>query len=166
MMDTIRQWLIGIVAAGILAAVSHTLTPQGTVKRVARMAGGLLVMLAVIQPLLKLDTSAAISFSTEQYERELDISAKKMDEAEESVMKKLIEEQTAAYILREAGIMGLSLKVTVQARAEDDEEYPKPYAVQLSGGSAANARTVQALTEWIAQTLEIPTERVRWSAEG
>ena len=63
MIELLRQWLTGVTCAAMIAALADSLTPAGTVKRIGRMAGGLLLLIAVVQPVLEVDFSALASAS-------------------------------------------------------------------------------------------------------
>ena len=51
MMDAAREWLLGVTAAAILAALAEGLMQEGGPKRVGRLVCGL-VLLAAVFPLL------------------------------------------------------------------------------------------------------------------
>lgn len=53
-----REWLLGVVAAALAVSVAQALTPSGTVKKVGRLVGGLVLLLAVARPLLRMDVTA------------------------------------------------------------------------------------------------------------
>ena len=57
MMELLRQWLVGITCAAMIVALADSLTPSGTVRKIGRMAGGLLLLVAVVQPVLHVDFS-------------------------------------------------------------------------------------------------------------
>lgn len=55
MMEVIRDWLVGITCAAMVVALAESLTPQGTIRKIGRFTGGLVLLLAVVQPVMKLD---------------------------------------------------------------------------------------------------------------
>lgn len=55
MMDWFRSWLLGVVAAALAVAMAQALTPEGAVKKVGKLVGGLVLLLAVTKPILQLD---------------------------------------------------------------------------------------------------------------
>ena len=58
MLELIRQWLLGITAAAMLVALAEALCPDGNIRGILRLTGGLVLLAAVLNPLLKLDTEA------------------------------------------------------------------------------------------------------------
>lgn len=52
-----KEWLLGVVAAALAVSVAQALTPAGAVKKVGRLVGGLILLLAAARPLLRLDVS-------------------------------------------------------------------------------------------------------------
>ncbi|MDR2670121.1 MAG: hypothetical protein LBC26_00155, partial [Oscillospiraceae bacterium] len=100
----------------------------------------------------------------EVHRAELERRLAGVKEAEVRVMKELIAERTAAYIVSEAGVRGLSLTAEVTVWAEADGT-PVPYAVHLRPRTKPNPDAAQALGAWIAGTLGIPARRQTWAAE-
>ena len=50
MMGAARSWLLGVTAAALAVALAQALTPEGTVKKVGRLVGGMVLLLAVAKP--------------------------------------------------------------------------------------------------------------------
>ena len=165
MMDFIRTWLIGIVAAGIVAAAAHTLTPPGAVRRVVRLAGGLLVLLAVVRPLV-LSQWQSPDLSGAEMERQAQQYAGQAKQAGESVMKKIIEEQTSAYIESEAKTRGLSLRAVVEVQTPPGQETPLPYRARLILRGKSGTQEKNSFADWVDNTLNIPLDRQRWEEGG
>ena len=57
MMDGIRQWLLGILAAAMGLSLLYALLPKGAVRAAAKATGGLILLLAVLGPAAGLDLS-------------------------------------------------------------------------------------------------------------
>ena len=57
MMDGIRQWLLGVLAAAMALSLLYALLPKGAVRGAARATGGLILLLVVLGPLAGLDLS-------------------------------------------------------------------------------------------------------------
>ena len=67
-------------------------------------------------------------------------------------MQALIEQEAAAYISDKAKGMGLECRVTVRCKV-GEEGVPYPDSVTVEGAAS------EELGRWIAQELNIPTER-------
>ena len=46
MMGLVRQWLLGVTCTAMVLALAQALAPEGSVKKVCRLAGGLALLLA------------------------------------------------------------------------------------------------------------------------
>lgn len=112
MMALVRQWLLGITGAAILAALAEGAMPEGGVKQVGKLACGLVLLVAVLQPLsqggaaeavwLPVDLGGEIQKQTQQLQEEVDIQ-----------MRAVIEEELAAYSMDKAAQLGIGCQVQV-----------------------------------------------------
>ena len=60
MMDGIRQWLLGILAAAMGLSLLYALLPKGAVRAAAKAAGGLILLLALMVVLVFSDVGKLI----------------------------------------------------------------------------------------------------------
>ena len=52
MMEMLQGWLLGLTAAALAVSLLTAMLPKGeTIRRIAGLAGGLILLLAVVQPL-------------------------------------------------------------------------------------------------------------------
>ena len=86
MLELIRHWLVGITCAAMLVALAESLIPAGSIRRIARLTGGLVLLAAILNPLLKLDTTALTRALTE-YKLELSAYSADLEEENEILMK-------------------------------------------------------------------------------
>ena len=68
MIGAVREWLLGVLCAAVLAALADRLSPQGAAGKIGRMAGGLLLLIAVVRPVVQADLSALASASLPVWE--------------------------------------------------------------------------------------------------
>lgn len=156
-MEDIRAYLLSVTAAAILCGIMNTLTgTKGTIAAVMKLLSGIVLSLAVLQPLgslaledlgdylqgVNLDAADAVEAGTQQ--TNLALGAR-------------IKEQTEAYILDKAAELSLELTVEVQL---DSGSLPKPVRVVLRGAASPHAKTT--LQELIYQELGIPKEAQTW----
>jgi hypothetical protein len=164
--EWIRQWLVGVAAAGTLVSAACALAPPGAGRRAVRVAGALLMLLVIVRvPANTGAPAAGLAAAGEAYRAEFEDRRAGAKEAEARVMNDLIAERTAAYIVSEAGVRGLSLTAEVTVRAEEGGP-PAPYAVRLRPRTPQAPDAVRGLEEWIAGTFGIPAERQNWAAAG
>ena len=116
-MELLRQWLTGVTCAAIIVALADSLMAGGTVRRIGRLAGGLLLLAAVVKPVLEVDLTVLSAAS-------LRLEAEAVPAAEEAgldLMKSIIGEETGAYILDKAAELGIScqeVRVTCAVRSK------------------------------------------------
>ena len=143
----VRRWLLGIVASALAAALADCLISQAALRRLARLAGGILMALALLRPLGALP---GVSLSLEDWRGQREALEEGYRAAQEETMTAIIEEETAAYIVDKAAELGLETQVRVRA-AEGGME------VWLT------APRQEALARWLEETLAIPAEAQHWS---
>ena len=143
MLELIRHWLVGITCAAMLVALAESLIPAGSIRRIARLTGGLVLLAAILNPLLKLDTTALTRALTE-YKLELSAYSADLEEENEILMKDIIEEQSGAYIQDKAAALGIDCQVTVEADGE--EEWPIPQSVTVMGSLTAEQQEARERT--------------------
>ena len=107
MLELIRQWLVGITCAAMIAALAEGLAPPGAVRKIGRFTGGLVLLIAVLKPVAAVD-GQTLSRALAEYRLDLSAYSAQLEEENRGLMKSIIEEQTAAYIVDKAASMGLS----------------------------------------------------------
>ena len=154
MMEFLRNWLIGITAAAIILALADILMPEGSVKRIGKFAGGLLLMLAILRPVLSLDyevlagSLANFRYEVQEYSMSLEIE-------NERLKKIIIEDRTGAYIRDKAAELGISCTVAVQCRVHEKEQlYPVSVTVYGEMTPEQNAKLIRI----IEAEISIPPE--------
>ena len=160
MVEFLGKWLMGVTCAAMILALAEGLSPAGGPKRAARLAGGLLLLLAVVKPLVSLDGSALTRAMTE-YRLDAEFSAQALEEENKTLMMDIIEAQTAAYIQDKAAALGITC--TVQVEADEAAEYPIPKVVTITGELSREER---ALTEQIEADFAIPADRQYYESGG
>lgn len=54
MLEYIRNWVITIIISVLIAALFETLSPEGPIKKITNLLAGLITVIAIINPLLRL----------------------------------------------------------------------------------------------------------------
>lgn len=161
MLDIIRQWLLGITCAALVAALAESLTPPGTIRKIGRLTGGLVLLIAVLRPLCSLDQDALTRALTE-YKLELSAYSDELGEENRSLMKGIIEERSDAYIQDKAESMGIQCQISVEVGEEGD--WPVPESVTVFGALTEEQRAELAQT--IEADFAIPAERQYYESGG
>ena len=90
-MDAFRIWLIGLMAVSILLTVLSTLLPEGTVKKIAGVTGGLVLLLTLLRGIKRLDL-AAIRLSYENCSLQISSQMKIYEAESRQKMEPLIQD--------------------------------------------------------------------------
>ena len=154
MIGALRSWLTSIAAVTMLLTVVQTLVPEGTLRKISGFTGGLLLLAALLQPVLRTDLERLrLDFS--DYSEAIQERTAELDAAGKEELAGIIAGRTAAYISDKADALGLAVTARVETEA-DGAGTPLPVSVELTGPYS------QALADWIALELGIPAERQVW----
>lgn len=152
----IKDWLLGITACALAVSLAQALTPEGTVKKVGRLVGGLVLLLAAVRPFFALDVGELAVFGAQT------APAQQAGTWDSEATKTLIAEKTAAYIVDKGTALGCT--VAVQVRVENDENgWPVPWSAEISGTWTGPQR--QALSQALEEELNIPPDRQSFKEE-
>lgn len=155
-----RQWIMGVTAASLLASVAMALTPKGRVRQVTSLACGLLCALAVAGPLVKLDYQALASGAALYAQRAERLTADAEEEAK-MLDRTYIEDRCEAYILAKAAEADIAVDgVTLSARWDESALVWYPWTV------AVDAPYSPRLAACIEADLGIPSDRQDWRDDG
>ena len=146
-MTILRSWLLGVVACALLVSACEQLTDGGTMKKIVRFVGGMLLMLALLRPLLRIDlTDLAVNAGAyREAVAQLEVSAR-------------IAAQTGAYIEDKAASLGASIRAVVTT--EERGGVPLPVSVTLYGEENAE------IGAYIERELGIAKEDQLWITTG
>lgn len=161
MLDVIRQWLMGVTCAALVIAMAESLTPSGTIRKIGRLTGGLVLLIAMLGPLFSLDEGPLTRALTE-YRLSLGDYSQELEQEDQSLMRGIIEERSGAYIQDKAEEMGIDCQVAVGADEEGD--WPVPEYVTVFGTLTAEEQT--RLTREIEADFAIPAERQYYESGG
>jgi len=156
MMGGIREYLLSIAAAGVLATLAEAVMPAGAVKRVVRFLGGLIVLLSAISPLTKLASGRNPEIANwEMPHSDLVVYA---EQQTKELTEMLIIERTAEYILDKAEQIGM--KVTAEVILENKDLNPVPRSITITGIYTQLQKKI--MSDYLEQTFGIPEERQVW----
>lgn len=154
MIGAVRSWLTSIAAVTLVLTVVQTLVPEGTLRKISGFTGGLLLLAALLQPVLKTDLGRLrLDFS--DYEAAIGERAAELDAAGKEELAAIIAGRTAAYISDKADALGLRVTARVETEPGVDGT-PLPASAELTGPYS------RELADWIAGELGIPAERQVW----
>lgn len=157
-MNAMKQYLLRVTATGLLVSLVLALLPKGRGKKVAQICGSLLIVLAVLSPLVKINPAdLARGFVAAV----LDIPDETRDFSEQGALwlSERIKSQCEAYVLDKAAEHGIAVDVEIRLE-ETDGTYPYPKSAVIRG--QYNEEERQSLQNILEETLGIPPERQEW----
>ena len=153
-MEALRTYLLGIAVTAMAVTLLSVLLKEGVIRRAVRLAGGVVLILAVLGPLLRNELDAFGSYLTELKMRE-DALQTGIEVENADVLERIIRRETEAYILDKAAALGAEVTVTVTV--EQGGHYPYPYTATVEGKLTDAQRN--ALSEDLELSLASPKER-------
>ncbi len=157
MTESLRNWIMSILACGVLFCMAEAILPQGPVRSVGRMAIGLVLFLVVLRPLTGAVPQAIAAF----LQVEVDVVSEDqlcLQQTNESYLETIMREKSEEYIEEQAEALGLA--VTAEVSCVWQEGLPIPDAATVEGTSAESE--VQPLLDTVEQELGIRRERIRY----
>lgn len=157
-MSALREWLLGMCAAAMAVTLADCLIPEGAVKKIGRMIGGLVLMITALQPLAELDY-VSISQAWANYRMESAGYSEVLESENIQLIKIIMEEQAGAYIQDKAAELGIDCTVQVTCQvSEDGTPYPAQAVIQ---GDLTQGQQEQ-LQQLIEGDLAIPADEQQY----
>ena len=159
-MELLRTWVLGVTAASLVIAVGEALMPQGTVKKVGRLTGGLILVWVLLQPVARLDYG-------DLYDRVASLpdgalTQETLAEQTSLPLEAGIEEALSAYIAEKGAALGCPCTARVDC-IPDEEGVPIPDRVTVTGTVSPSQK--EALQAIIAQDLGVKPENQQYISE-
>ena len=152
-MDFLRQWLLGVITCAMLVSVVQQLCPEGSVRKLARFTGGLLLLCAMLRPLTTIELPG-VDWDAGGYREAVARLELELDATRKNAMADGIARSLDAYIEDKAASLGADVRAEVRLRGEGEALLPE--AVTLHGAYSA------ALSDYLADELNLPKERQTW----
>lgn len=157
-MDSLREYLIGVIAAALLCGiVTALIEPKGGLGLAVKLIAGLLLILSVVRPWVSISMDNLIGWTDQLMADGGDYVQSGKIMADE-VYRSGIKEQMEAYIVDEAKTFGCDLTVEVIL---SDGEVPVPEQVRLRGDVSPYAK--QSLARFLSEQLGIKQEDQLWT---
>lgn len=158
MITAIREWMTAVVTVTMLLSVAQSLIPEGSIRKIASLTCGLILLLVLLQPVLQTDLSN-LQINMDDYAAAIQERQTELQAVEQTERTTLIAGKTQAYILDKAKELGLDVEVHVTtALGEDGVAYPD--TVDVDGAWSSELANV------IEQDLGIPQERQVWHEQN
>jgi len=143
----------------MISAITLMISPENKVKRVVSVVCGFMMLIALIRPLREFDYGSFRQSYAQMRDNASDFSAP-LDEVNENLTRRIIEEKYAAYILDKGTALGfMKLEVTVSAGKMDGSLfYPETVTIKTDENEALK----NALAYEIEAGLGIPPGELVW----
>ena len=159
MIESFRVWLIGLLSVSLILTVLSTLLPEGSVKKIAGVTGGLVLLLVVLRGIVRLDLSN-IRLSYDSCAREISRQMERYREKNRSQLEELIAHRTAAYISEQAQTFGLMCSPQVETEQTEEGVFV-PVSVTMDIPYHAG------LSQIVAEDMGIDAQHQKWlTSEG
>jgi len=158
MISLIRNWLVSMTVASIVLAVADNLMPEGTVKKIGKITGGLLMLIAVLQPIKEFSWETMANALAE-YRLETQISADILKIDNQAIMKTIIEGETSAYLQNKAESLNIICSAETICKTDDSGNI-YPFSVVINGHLTPEEKNI--LNGFIERELAIPKENIRY----
>ena len=152
-MNFFRSWLFGIVAASMALSLVYAMVPKGAILSAAKCAGGLILILVMLRPLLNL-RAEEFTVSYDRWEGELSVQTEALAEENLQEMEALIEEEVRAYISEKGQHLGLMVQSQVYCEVRDGVPFPSEVHLDIPYHAV--------LAQCIYKDLDIGLERQYW----
>lgn len=153
MVEILRGWLLGLVAAALILTVLRALVPKGSIRPVARVTAGLVLLLVLLRPLAGLG-GGSLRVRYDELEREITARIEDYQALHENELESIIADSTAAYISEQAAHLGLTCRAEVRCEVRDGTPQPASAAMDIPYDTRLAAA--------IADDLGIPAEKQSW----
>ena len=153
MTEFLGTYLRSIVLCALFLSLVELLIPEGPAARIAAFAGGLLLLMALAQPLLQLPGLALPALR--ELEGEITVRQDELTGETQAALAQRIAADTEAYICGMAQSLGLDTAVSVETAVMEAGAI-LPVAVRLTGPPSP------ALSQRLEEELGIPPERQVW----
>lgn len=157
MTGAVGKYLLSVSAAAMLLGVVQTILPKGAVHRLCTFAGGLLVVIVVLSPVVDVDydglARSIMRAANEAIETDITVFSE-----DNNLMADIIKQKCEAYIWDKANELGADLEVDITL--SENEDNPYPVSVVLVG--SATPQQQFSLSACIRDDMGIPPKRQEW----
>lgn len=158
MMAALREWLTAILATAVLLSLAERLAPEGSLRKITSLVGGVILLLVLVRPLTGLG-AGELRLDYEDRSDAVEQRREELQAENDKTLAELIARETEAYISDKAAEWGLECEAAVTV-APNADGVPVPWSAELSCAPS------EALTAELEQSLGIPRERQVFHGTG
>lgn len=158
-MSGVASWLCTVTAAALLLGLLRAMMPEGSVKEVSKLTGGLFLFVVLLRPVMGLSYENLVT-ELQGWKALTEETAQSAASADEPVEAAIIAEESAAYIQREAESLGINCTVIVQCEKNADG-LTLPVRVEVAGALTQAQR--ESLLKLIADGFSLDEKSVNFT---
>ena len=138
-MTFLKTWLLGLIAAAMVVTLADALLPEGRQRSVLRSCGGVILFLAIVQPLC---SWGGIDFRWRQGDVDAmaETQISQYEEEHLTAMETIIKEKCGAYISKTAAELGLTCCAQVECQTADGIPLPCEAVLNIPFDTALSRR--------------------------
>ena len=162
MISFASEWVRAIAGAALICAAATAITPRGKVKGVLKLVCGIVLIIAMINPLVNHDLPT-MSLDISDYRKQADEIIGSAEEKQNNLSRTIIENELEAYILDKAQSLDISLDSVEVLAKWSEEGCWYPYEVKLSADITQMEQNL--ISNSIEAELGVEKERQYWSSD-
>ena len=153
-MRLFSAYLLRVISAAMFGAVLKTVVPEKGAGKVLRLAVGMVMVLTVLSPVLKIDADEIASYLARMQIAE-EHARTGVEIPTEELTAQIISRRIRTYVLDKATELGATIEVEVSMHTGG--AYPYPEAIHITGAVESQQR--QELQRYIEASFAIPADR-------
>ena len=118
-MSFLTKWLLSIIGTAFLIAIAEALMPDQKVREVGRLVGGLLLLLALLNPLLQFRLGEW-DLSVDDYFSQVEEKENTYRQQQTDSFEALIKEECETYIVTAAEELGLTVSAQIETAFDEN----------------------------------------------
>ena len=118
-MTFLTKWLLSIIGTAFLIAIAEALMPDQKVREVGRLVGGLLLLLALLNPLLQFRLGEW-DLSVDDYFSQVEEKENTYRQQQTDSFEILIKEECETYIVTAAEELGLTVSAQIETAFDEN----------------------------------------------
>lgn len=155
-MDGIRSYALSIVCTALLAGIITDLAEKTAFVKQVRLVCSIFLTIAVINPILSFSSLSISDFLESSWSDTGTVTEIGKASYADSIQR-IIQEETEAYILKEAKALGADIRVQI---GMNNDSPPVPSSITILGSFDGAAE--ERLSTILAQEFHIPKEQQTW----
>lgn len=157
-MVAVQKYFLTLILTGVFCSVLQSLVPATAFRQAVSVACGLLLILALVRPILRINLSDVARTISKLEIADFEVQTG-LEIDNQSLMAAIIKEQAETYIWDKAEELAFA-PIDIEIQMKEDGGYPIPDAAKICGAFTDTQR--MQLSRWMEQNLAIPVEDQEW----